>query len=48
MFSFPCRMLNEKVQIVSGRKPSPMIWEKIKQSEQELMEERAIVRHLLG
>ncbi len=49
IFSFPCRTVGEKgVQIVKGLELDAFLKEKIALSEQELLEEKSLVTHLLN
>lgn len=49
VFSFPCRSNGKgDLEIVSGLKMTPFLEQKIALTEKELIEERAMVAHLLG
>ena len=47
MFSFPCHSKNQKVEIIPGITWDEFLKEKIKKSEEELLEERSMITHLL-
>lgn len=47
IFSFPCRLENQKIEIVSDFEWNSFLTKKMKETEQELLEEREMVRHLL-
>ncbi len=47
VFSFPCITSKEGIHIVPEQNPNKEIWEFIRASERELLEERAAVSHLI-
>jgi len=47
VFSFPCLTSKEGFLIVPEQKPNKEIWESVRASERELLEERAAVSHLI-
>jgi len=47
IFSFPCTTIKNGVEIVRDRRPKEKIWKEVLLSQQELLEEREAISHLL-